>query len=685
MSQSNISQCPGNENAATAEAASGTSAQLTDVVQQFLLDANDAVEAGQADKAIHILKQGMRQNSFKAYSAIEASEEWLERAHQCTPESIMMLLKIGQVLTRSGHRDESIAELGRIMKRQQSMRKVHLLVEVLLQLQAFDETIDLLGQLVERNPTRMDAMFELAVVFRRAGRVDMAVKWFESILKQADYAPACNELGCLYANAGRFSKAIEYLRRAIELCPEKEAEVGINISNIMMQIGRIHEGIELLRKAMEAMPPDIRRLANSNLLLNLHYEPVLDPQMLFDEHRRWARTYAPLSKAGTSYNNVVDPDRRLRVGYISPDFRRHSVAYFFEPLLDERDREQVEVYGYGNVSSPDQFSERLKGKFNYYQNVYGVSDEEVIGMIGQDQIDILVDLAGHTACNRLGVLIVKPAPIQVTYLGYPNTTGMEAVDYRLTDRLADTPQSQRFYTEELFFLPDGFLCYRPPDFAPAVAPPPAIKNGFITFGSFNSSRKINPKVIELWAQILKANDKFRLLLKFRGGREREVKDNYFVRFKQLGIAPERVKILGQMDPAAHLRLYEQVDIALDTYPYHGTTTTCEALWMGVPVITLVGQCHASRVGLSLLGRLGLEFFVTSSPAEYVAKATVLAGKAEALSRIRASMRNRMAVSTLCDAKKFVGHVEVAYRKMWRRWCSSQSSKIVSAELSHDLR
>ena len=164
-----------------------------------------------------------------------------------------------------------------------------------------------------------------------------------------------------------------------------------------------------------------------------------------------------------------------------------------------------------------------------------------------------------------------------------------------------------------------------------------------------------------------------------------MKDNYFVRFKQLGIAPERVKILGQMGPAAHLRLYEQVDIALDTYPYHGTTTTCEALWMGVPVITLVGQCHASRVGLSLLGRLGLEFFVTSSPAEYVAKATVLAGKAEALSRIRASMRNRMAVSTLCDAKKFVGHVEVAYRKMWRRWCSSQSSKIVSAELSHDLR
>ena len=667
MSQSKISQCAGNENNSTAGVACATPAQ----VPQFLIDANIAIEAGHASQAICILKQGMRQNNSKAYSAIEASGQWLKEVHQCTPECLMMLLNVGQALVATDKRVESIAEFGRIMKLQQSMRKIHFLVEALLQLQAFDETIEILGQLVENNPTRKDAMFELAVVFKRVGRIDMAVNWFESILKQGDHAPACNELGCLYANAGRFSKAIEYLRKAIELCPEQEAEVGINISNIMMQMGRIHEGIELLRKAMEAMPSDIRRLAHSNLLLNLHYEPMLEPQMLFDEHRQWGRTYAPLSKAWTSYNNIVDPDRRLRVGYISPDFRGHSVTYFFEALLDERDPEQVEIYGYGNISSPDQFTERLKGKFDHYRNVYGVSDEEAAGMIEQDQIDILVDLAGHTAGNRLSVLTGKPAPIQVTYLGYPNTTGMEAVDYRLTDSLADPPNSQQFYTEQLVSLPHGFLCYQPPDFAPDVGPAPVIKNGFITFGSFNSSRKMNQKIMELWAQILKANDNFRFLLKFRGGNEQEVRDSYLARFEQLGIAPERIKILGQIEPAAHLRLYDKVDIALDTYPYHGTTTTCEALWMGVPVITLVGQCHASRVGLSLLSRLGLEYFATSSPAEYVAKATVLAGKVEAISSIRASMRDRMAASTLCNAKNLTRHVEAAYREMWRRWCSSK--------------
>jgi protein O-GlcNAc transferase len=293
-------------------------------------------------------------------------------------------------------------------------------------------------------------------------------------------------------------------------------------------------------------------------------------------------------------------------------------------------------------------------------------------LIERDQIDILVDLAGHVGDNRLLVMARKPAPIQVTYLGYPDTTGLAAIDYRLTDVIADPPDlgAQRFYTEELAFLPDGFLCYRPPDFAPVIAPLPAEKAGFVTFGSFNNNCKINPTVTDLWAQVLRANANSRLLLKLKGGDDTSIRDRYLDLFEKAGLGRARVDIQGWKSPDEHLQTYAQMDIALDTYPYNGTTTTCEALWMGVPTVSLLGECHPSRVGLSILTRLGLEFFVASTPREYVAKATALATNLPALAQIRRTMRARIAASGLCYAKGFAARVEAAYRQMWRRWCQS---------------
>jgi predicted O-linked N-acetylglucosamine transferase (SPINDLY family) len=535
-----------------------------------------------------------------------------------------------------------------------------------------DRAMRAVWAMVEQNPGRADLVCDLAMILLKIGRKSEVEECCKKLLDSAPSAAVYNKLGCLCQCMGRMSEALKYQQKAVEARPDRP-ELWANLARVLMETRDMQEGIELLKKAIEKMPDNAP--AHSNFLLRLHQMPELDPHKLFEEHKRWGRVHAPASLARTNHQNIPDPDRRLRVGYVSPDFRRHSVAYFFESLLDGHDRQDVEVYGYGNVEFPDQLTERLMGKFDNYRNLCDLSDEAAAESVAQDRIDILVDLAGHSADNRLLVLARKPAPVQVTYLGYPGTTGMEAVDYRLTDVRADPPELQQFYTEELVFLPDGFLCYRPPDFAPLVAPLPADQVGYITFGSFNNNCKINPVVTRLWAEVLKANVNSRLLLKLKGGDEPLIRDRYLGEFEKAGLSRARVEVCGWKSPAEHLQTYGRVDIALDTYPYNGTTTTCEALWMGVPTVSLVGKCHASRVGLSILTCLGLEFFAASSPKEYVARATALAANRPALAQIRSSMRARIATSGLCYAKGFADQVETAYRQMWRRWCQARSHNL----------
>jgi len=544
-----------------------------------------------------------------------------------------------------------------------------------------DRAIEVVGQIVDSDSSRTDIIFLVAMILWKTGRESVAEQWYKKVLAGGHNAVAYNKLGCLCQYMGRMAEALDYQKKALETEPDNP-EFMANLARIMIETGQMTEGIDLLRKAVDKMPQNAQ--AHSNLLFRLHHTDGLDPDALLDEHKQWARLHSPVSLARTSHDNVPDPDRRLRIGYISPDFRRNSVAYFFESLLDGHNRDAVEVYGYGNVEFQDAVTERLKEKFDLYRDVRNLNIEAITYLLEQDKIDILVDLAGHTGDNCLLVLARKPAPIQVTYLGYPDTTGMEAVDYRLTDALAEAPEAEQFYTEELVFLPEGFLCYRPPDFAPVVAPLPADEKGYITFGSFNNSCKINPVVAKLWAQVLDANENSRLLLKLKGGDEQQMTDHYFDYFERFGISRERLEICGWKSPNVHLQLYGRVDIALDTYPYNGTTTTCEALWMGVPVISLVGQHHASRVGLSILTRVGLEFFAASTPAEYVAKATALATNRQALAQIRTSMRARIATSGLCHAKGFASNLETAYRKMWRRWCQSHAGCISSDNLTHSI-
>jgi predicted O-linked N-acetylglucosamine transferase (SPINDLY family) len=517
--------------------------------------------------------------------------------------------------------------------------------------------------------------FVLALVFQRAERPQEAVRWYEKILEHKQDALVLNELAVIYQTVGRYSQAVECRRRAMYLEPDS-AWICTQYAVDLMGIGRIHEGIDLLRRITGRYPAN--PLPHSKLLWWMHCLPESDRQALFDEHRRWGEIHAPMSLAKTSHDNVPDPNRRLRVGYISADFRMHSVAYNFEAFLNGRHRESVEVYGYANVSKPDKVTEHFKGQFDHYRSVCGLSDEELVRLIEQDRIDILVPIGGHVSGSRLPALARKPAPVQVDYGGI-DTTGMDQIDYILSDILLDPPGSQRFYVEELVPLAGGVHCYVPPDSTPPVATLAAEKNGFTTYGSFNGSPKVNPYIVSLWARVLEADTDSRFLMKFPGGDDPALRDRYWGMFEQLGISRERVEICGWRSSVEHLKLYDRVDIALDTYPYNGCLTTLEALWMGVPVVTLVGKHRVSRVGLSLLSRIGLEFFAVSTPDEYLRKATALSQSRESLAKIRASLRQRMESSVLCDANRFAREVEAAYRKMWHRWCRSRGVDVPGRE------
>ncbi|MBC7881206.1 MAG: hypothetical protein H7Y37_07720 [Anaerolineae bacterium] len=371
----------------------------------------------------------------------------------------------------------------------------------------------------------------------------------------------------------------------------------------------------------------------------------------------------------TTFKNLPIPSRRLRIGYLSPDLFCHSVANFFEPLLETHNRAGFEIFCYAEVEHPDTTTERLQKLSDHWCFTCQLSDEELVAQIRNDQIDILVDLAGHTANSRLLVFAYRPAPVQVTYLGYPNTTGLSQIDYRFTDALADPPRAEELHTETLVRLPKGFLCYRPISEVPEVLPPPCLVNGYITFGSFNSLQKLNSEIIQCWAAILLEIPDSRLLLKSSAFSDQLTLEDVQQRFLEAGIPAERLILVGRIPVrSAHVGYYSQIDIALDPFPYNGTTTTCEALWMGVPVITLEGNSHVSRVGVSLLSQLDLQEFIATTQTEYIETAVRLANNIDYLAQLRSQLRQRMAASSLCDAPSLAARIEESYRWMWDQYC-----------------
>ncbi len=558
------------------------------------------------------------------------------------------------------------------------------------------------------DPMRAELHYNLGNALQELGQLDEAAQCYRRAIElRPDYAEAYNNLGNVLSKdmekSEIFVEACSYYRRAIELKPDY-FEAHYNLGTTLKEQGFLEEAINSCERALQIQPENVeahsllagtladqgrldeaiasyrrtleidrdQTLARSNWFFSMNYSPKHDAAAIYDEHRRWGELYAHTATPA-SYSNTPDPDRRLRVGYVSPDFRNHSVAYFIESVLLHHDPARFDVTCYANVKRPDTTTARLQKQASQWREIYGRSDKEVEEAIHEDGIDILVDLAGHTAGNRLPVFAHKPAPIQATYLGYPNTTGLSVMDYRITDAWADPPGQEAFYTETLARLPRGFLCYTPRSVAPAITLPPVLQTGHVTFGSFNALLKITPEGIGLWSELLRAQPGSRLVLKNRSLRDSATRQRYLSLFEKYGIDSSRLELLEIVRTAIdHLALYNRIDIALDTFPYNGTTTTCEALWMGVPVVTLAGDRHAGRVGISLLHQVGLTELIAKTPEEYVQIAVNLAKNIDKLANLRAGLRPRMAASPLCDGESFTRSLEQAYREMWRKWCNTQT-------------
>ena len=516
-------------------------------------------------------------------------------------------------------------------------------------------------------PGQAEIARALARIEVKRGRPAKAVDQFRRYLKaHPGDADALGNLGACYFHLGELGAAATSYREALKRRLEPGWLDGLGAT--LCRQSKISEALEAHRQAIRLRPTETRY--RSNQLLTLNYLPNISAQEVLKEHEFWRQLGPGTPDRKRNFTNTPDPGRRLRIGYVSPDFRTHSVAYFLEPLFGNHDAAQVETYAYACSPRLDETTERLRAEAHHWRDLTCLDDQSAFARIQDDAIDILVDLSGHTAGNRLPLFRMKPAPVQITWLGYPATTGLDAMDYRLTDGIADPPGHEAYYSEELIRVPGCFLCYMPPPQAPPVAPAPATSAGHVTFGSFNNQAKINEEVIALWSRLLHSVSNSRLLLKNPSLSDPATADYCRTRFAEHAIEAERLELIGLATTTeAHLDTYRRVDIALDTFPYNGTTTTCEALWMGVPVITHEGHIHAGRVGASLLNAVGLNDLVGCDPDDYLAKAAALAENPARFTELRQSLRDTMSDSLLCDGATFARKIEVAYRDVWKTWCS----------------
>lgn len=474
---------------------------------------------------------------------------------------------------------------------------------------------------------------------------------------------ALNNLGNVLKDLGRFSDALTCYGKALRIQPGA-ALLHNNLGAALNELGRTQEAVASFRRALE-LKPDYRQ-AFSNLLFGLNYLPGTDRERLFAEHCRFGDRFAePLRASWRPHTVLPDPLRPLRVGFVSGDLREHPVAYFMEPVFAAHRREDCEFFVYANQAERDAMSQRMEGLVEHWRNVLGMSDDELAGLIREDAIDILVDLSGHTSRNRLMVFARKPAPVQVGMIGYMQTTGLRAMDYRITDEAMDPPGvSETLNTEELVRLELGASTFRPPADCPPVNGLPAAANGFVTFASFNNLAKVGPDVLAIWARVLAAVPGSKLLVVGRSGNPvRRVLESH-------GIAPERIELIERQPVADYLKLHHRVDFLLDTFPYTGGTTNILAAWMGVPFVTLQGAGSAERSGAVLLTSLGLPELIAHSPEEYVEKAVAAAADLEFLARCRAGLRGRLD-PVLGDGSAFTRCLEKAFRGMWQRWCARQ--------------
>ncbi len=646
-----------------------------------------AQQAGRHDRAVELIGRALERDPRNPYylSDLGAALRRLGRLDEAVaayreairikPDLAKTHSNLGNALKDLGRLEEAVIAFGQAIRIEPGSAQAFSNLGIALQLQGKSgEAVASCREAIRLRPDYAEAYFNLGNALRHQGKLTEAIAAFRQAIQiEPGMAAAFSNLGNALRDRGQLEEAVGAYREAIRLKPDLAQTIS-NLANALQDQGKLEEAIAAFRHAITVKPDD--PLAFSNLLFCLNRDERVTADGLFDAHQEWDRRFGRTAPRAAAHTNERAAGRRLRVGYVSPDFRLHSVAFFLEPLLRAHDRQAVEVFCYAEVMRPDAVTARLRELADRWLDTVGLSDGELAGRIQADGIDILVDLAGHTSNNRLLVFARKAAPIQVTWLGYPNTTGLQAIDYRLVDAVTDPAGGDDARASETLVRLEGcFLCYGGLQGAPEPAPPPHQKAGFVTFGSFNNPTKMSAATFDAWATLLRRLPEARLLLKAKPFADATARALLLRRFGERGVASERVELEAWVpNTAAHLALYDRIDIALDPFPYNGTTTTCEALWMGVPVVTLRGDRHAGRVGASLLAQAGLTDLVARSVEEYVEIAVALADNPVRRDDLRCCLRPRLAASPLCDGPAFARKVEAAFRRMWQQWCEAPNNQ-----------
>lgn len=638
-----------------------------------------AYQVGRYDEAVELIRQAIDQqpgganahnnlgNALKARGELDEAMAAYRQAIRLKPGNPEAHYNLGNALRDRGDLEGASAAYRQAGALRPDFAEAHCNLGNVLHTRGHpEEALAAYRRALALKPDLAEVYCNLGRVLWEQGQLEEAgVALRQAIALQPTIAEAHSNLGNVLKEQEHLEEALAAYRRALALKPD-DAEVHNNLGNVLKDMGQMNEAVAACRRAIELKPDYIA--ADSNLIYMLHYHPAYDAGGIARELKRWERQHAAPLRAGLEpHGNDRAPERRLRIGYVSADFWTHASIFFLLPLLAHHDPQQVEVFAYALVPRPDEATRRIQRHVDHWRNTRGRSDDEVARQIRADRIDILVDLKLHTAHNQLPVFARKPAPVQVTWLGYPGSTGLRTIDYRLSDPYLDPPGGdESVYSEETIRLPDNFWCYDPLAGGEiSVNPLPALKTGGVTFGCLNNFCKINEVGLRLWDRVLRAVPTSRLMLLAPEGSCRQRTLDLLT---GEGIEASRITFAARVPRRQYLELYHRIDVGLDSLPYNGHTTSLDSFWMGVPVVTLVGRTAVGRAGWGQLMNLQLPELVARTAEAYVRIAAGLAGDLPRLANLRATLRPRMERSPLMDGLRFTRNVEAAYRVMWRKWC-----------------
>jgi protein O-GlcNAc transferase len=600
----------------------------------------------------------------------EAIEEY-RRALELKPDYAPAYNNLGNVLQALGRFEQAAMAYTQAIRIQPDYPDALNNLGIALYSQGrFQEAVVSYRKAIELKPDLAMAHDGLGNALLALGSKQEAIAAFQEALRlKPDLASAHNNLGGALYDLAQIDAGIGAYREAIRLKPDYY-EAYNNMSQALKDQGRLTEALEACRKALKLNPDFVK--GHSDLIFDLHYHPDFDAPAIQGELGQWRRAHAEkLKKLIQPLAHDPNPERPLRIGYVSGDFREHVVGWNLLPLFQEHHRESFEIYCYANSFRDDAITCRLRSCAAVWRNITNLNDQQAAQLIREDKIDILVDLALHTGGNRLLIFAQKPAPVQVTWLGYPGSTGLETIDYRFSDPYLDPPETDLdVYSEQTLRLPQTYWCYQPGGAAPETAPLPALEAGYITFGCLNNFAKVSPAAMDLWTQILHRIPQARLIVHSKPGSHL---DGVRECFSHAGITSDRLEFIGELPWEQYMQTFGRIDISLDPFPYNGGITTCDSLYMGVPLVSLSGQTAVGRAGRSILSNVGLPELIAETPEEYVEIAVKLSSDLPRLAELRRTLRERMQASPLMDAPRFARNIEAAYRQMWRGY----AEKVVS--------